>query len=85
MNKKQLFALLVISFIPFVLYLQKPLMNGFDGYGYNSYNCGTEMQPHLVDELITPGSQLIFKLMPCSMFWPKIVLWVLFFLTLTYY
>ncbi len=82
MLKKQVFCLLIISFIPFVLYLQKPLMNGFDGYGYNSYNCNTLMEPHLVDNLITPASKFVFQLMPCSMFWPKIVLWFLFFLTL---
>lgn len=82
MNRRQVFCLFVVSLIPFILYFFKPVMNGLDGYGYNSYNCGTLLQPHLVDSLITPLSKLFFSLMPCSFFWPKVVGWLLFFFTL---
>lgn len=79
LKKKQIIILLLLSAVPFVFYLQKPYLNGTDTYGYNSFNCNTQMQPHLVETLSTPFSQQIFKAMPCNTLIPKIVMWIIFF------
>jgi len=82
LKKKEIIILLLLSLVPFIFYIQKDYLNGTDSYGYNSFNCNTLMQPHLVDGLSTPASQFIFRLMPCNFWVPKIVMWIIFFLVL---
>ncbi len=67
---KQVELLTIFTCIPFIFYLLKPLLFGFDGYSYLSLICnGSEMPAFTL-----PLASILFQLLPCNILAIKLVL-----------
>jgi len=77
MNKKQFLILFLISFIPFSFYFLRWDLQGHDSYYYANFVCKSDY-PVFQQDFVEEG---LFSLMPCDFFLIKVILFVLFFVS----